>query len=86
MLSILFGIVLAVVIMMAMMTHAVMGIEPRKWDTTPKGADQQKLVVQDKWITMDEYMDIKQKPLETELKEINGKNCILENGVTKWCG
>lgn len=82
--AILFGIVLVVIVMMVMMTKAVMGIEPRKWDTTPRGADRQKLAVQDQWITMDEYLDRTHKA-ETELREENGRNCIYENEVQKWC-
>jgi len=60
--------------MMFFCTKAVMGIEPREWSETPSGERQQiKIEVPDRYITWDEYLDLTNKPLDTEL---TNENCI----------
>ena len=72
--AILMGIIVAVVIMLVFCTKAVMGIEERKWIKTEKGGSiGAEYNVPDQYITWDEYLDMTNKPLDTELTD---ENCI----------
>jgi len=86
-LAIVIGIVLAVVVMLAMMTHAVMGIEPRKWDKTPKGGNiETKIEIKQETMRNATEEELYDGGFRTKLVEDeNGKTCIEKRGENIFC-
>jgi hypothetical protein len=82
---------LAVVLLATLITfftvRAIANIKPRVYSEPQVFTEQPKndVMTKDETITMEEFMKRTPRKLENELVEIDGKFCLKEGVIIKWC-